>query len=93
MTNFYTPKIKQFSMLELLTFYGYSIKSDSSEVPTGGYIFCKNNTNVLMRKLGFNEVLHRSNDHKEIEIYAKSYIANNFNDAKEIKHGIYQINM
>lgn len=91
MTNFFTPTKRTVSFIDLLSFYGLSLQADNSEVPTGGYLFCKKNSNKLMRKFGFNEVLHRSNDYAAVEAFAKEYIAKHCKEAKEIKRGIYEL--
>lgn len=55
-SNFYTPTTKQFSLLELLAFYGYGVSADNSEVPTGGYVFYKKNNikGKVLTMLGFD---------------------------------------
>lgn len=91
MTNFFTPTTRTLSFVDLLSFYGLTLQADNSEVPTGGYVFIKNNSNKLMRKLGFNEVLHRSSNYAGIEAFAKDYVASHCKEAKEIKRGIYTL--
>lgn len=98
MTNFYTPKAKQFSTLELLSFYGLGLKISNPEQQAPIYRFYKKNENAkskILAMFGFDtqEVFYSTTDGEKMTAYIKSYIAKNFNDAKEIKHGIYQINM
>lgn len=98
MSNFYKPTTKQYSLLELLSFYNLGLKVSNPEQQTPIYRFYKKNKNAqskILSMLGFDidEVMYSTTDGEKMNAHIKSYISIKCKDAVEIKSGLYQINM
>ena len=99
MSNFYKPTTKQFSMIELLTFYGLCLKITNFEQQKPIYQLCKvseSQKGKILSMLGLNiekVIIPATTDFEKMSADIKGYISKELKDAKEIKNGIYQINM